>query len=60
MSRKYTQTKKIKEYIEYSNGTVQLNFTGIDPDLNYTLEYVSNAGEATAAIFRNRAFGKWS
>jgi len=39
MGRKYTQTKKIKEYIEFSNGIVKLKFTGIDPDLNYTLEY---------------------
>jgi len=57
--RKYSQVKTVKDDADSSNKTLELVFTGLEPSLNYTLEYDPGSSGKIEVVFRNRPFGKW-
>jgi len=58
-SRTYRQSKTVRDDADTANSTLELVFTGLDKDLEYTLEVDPGATGEKKVLLRDRPYGRW-
>jgi len=55
----YRQAKTVRDDTKKGNDTLDLEFTELDKQLDYTLEFEPGAGGQKEIMFKDKPFGKW-